>query len=782
MALAGESLVLSQARTARSSYTSRVHNALGAQMGAFPDEVKAIDRWIRDERFTGLTRAYSARQVAEQRGVLPTGYAVARNAAERFYARLRELFAEGRSITSFGPYSPGQAVAMKRAGIEGIYLGGWATSAKGSAEEDPGPDLASYPLSQVPTEAAGLVRALLTADRNQHFARSRMTDAERKATPEVDFTPFIIADADTGHGGDAHVRNLVRRFVEVGVPGYHIEDQKPGVKKCGHQGGKVLVASDEQIKRLNAARFQLDIMGVPGIIVARTDAEAANLLDGCGDDRDQPFILGATNPNVPPYRTTYLAILRRLYADGVEEINGHLIYAVSDAEYEETDAWLEQIGLLAIVDEAAAAHLADPSASAEKTLDAVADKFIEVWESEAGLTTLGQAVADVIAFRAEEGVEVELSAEEWLEFASTASWYTARAKAVALGVEAIWDADLAKTPEGYFQVRGGVRYAIAKSLAAAPFADLLWMETKTADLDEAREFAEAIHAVFPDQMMAYNLSPSFNWDTTGMTEDEMRHFPEELGKLGFVFNFITYGGHQIDGLAAEEFSTALREDGMLALARLQRKFRLVESPYRTPQTLVGGPRADAALDAASGRTATTKAMGVGSTQFQHLVQTEVPLKVLDEWLASWREHYGLEIPLKVSLRPHTAGAELLELSVFGADNEKVANIIFATIKDRRGRSIISVRDQNTFETSLRRKRLMTVLHLFLIHRYKPTSIHYLTPTEDNRHLCESLQRLGLFKTIGDEVGEIIVCDIDPEVVKTLVGSSSEARDRLIAKD
>ena len=184
-----------------------------------------------------------------------------------------------KSITTFGPYSPGQAVTMKRMGIEGIYLGGWATSAKGSITEDPGPDLASYPLSQVPDEAAGLVRALLTADRNQQYLRLQMTEEQRAATPAVDYRPFIIADADTGHGGDPHVRNLIRRFVEAGVSGYHIEDQRPGTKKCGHQGGKVLVPSDEQIKRLNTARFQLDIMRVPGIIVARTDAEAANLID-----------------------------------------------------------------------------------------------------------------------------------------------------------------------------------------------------------------------------------------------------------------------------------------------------------------------------------------------------------------------------------------------------------------------------------------------------------------------------------------------------------------------
>jgi isocitrate lyase len=750
-------------------------------MGNFADDVAATDRYMNSERFAGLIRAYSARQVVEQRGTIPSDYIVARNAAERFYARLRMLFAEKKSITTYGPYSPGQAVAMKRAGIEGIYLGGWATSAKGSADEDPGPDLASYPLSQVPTEAAGLVRALLTADRNQQFARSRMTDAERAATPEVDFTPFIIADADTGHGGDAHVRNLIKRFVEAGVPGYHIEDQKPGVKKCGHQGGKVLVAADEQIKRINSARFQLDIMGVPGIIVARTDAEAANLLDGCGDDRDQPFILGVTNTSVPPYKSAYLALLRQLHNAGVTDINGHLIYAISDDEYAETDTWLDEVGLTAAVTEAAKAHLANPNSSVDKTLDAVADKFIEAWEGQAGLMTLGQAVADLIVFSEDEGAEVGISIDEWKSFAKTASWYSMRKKARELGVDPIWEPDLAKTPEGYYQIQGGVPYAIAKSLAVAPFADLLWMETKTADLEEAREFAEAIHAVYPDKMLAYNLSPSFNWDTTGMTDDEMRKFPEELGNLGFVFNFITYGGHQIDGLASEEFSAALREDGMLALARLQRKFRLVESPYRTPQTLVGGPRADAALDAASGRTATTKAMGQGSTQFQHLVQTEVPVKVLAEWLDEWRHQYGVETALTVALRPARSGSELLELSVRNAENEKVANIVFAAIQDRRGRRFLSVRDQNTFDDELKRKRLQTLMHLFLIYRYKATAIHYLTPTDDNHRQAESLERLGLFRSTSDEIGEIIVADVDSDMIKTLVEPGSEARERLISK-
>src|ERR1700752_2226527 len=573
---------------------------------AFERDVAATQQYQDSPRFDGITRLFSARQVVEQRGTIPSDYIVAREAAQAFYPRLRELFAQRKSITTFGRYSPGQAVTMKRMGIEGIYLGGWATSAKGSISEDPGPDLASYPLSKVPDEAAGLVRALLTADRNQQYLRLRMSEEQRERTPAVDFRPFIIADADTGHGGDPHVRNLVKRFVEAGVPGYHIEDQRPGTKKCGHQGGKVLVPSDEQLKRLNTARFQLDIMRVPGIIVARTDAEAANLLDSRADERDQPFLLGAINLKIPSYKACFLAMMRRFYDQGVTELNGHLLYALPDGEYATADAWLERNGIAAAIAEAASAYQDRADQSVDALFDKVESKFVDAWQLDAGLMTYGEAVAELLEFRESEGEQLDMTVAGWRQFAERAPLYTAREKAREVGAAVGWDCELAKTPEGYYQVRGGIPYAIAKSLAAAPFADILWMETKTADLADAREFAEAIHAEFPDQMLPYNLSPSFNCDTTGMTDDEMRAFPEELGKMGFVLNFITYGGHQVDGVASEEFATALRKDGKRALGRLQRKMRLVESPYRTPQTLVGGPRSDAALAASSGRTAAPK--------------------------------------------------------------------------------------------------------------------------------------------------------------------------------
>lgn len=747
-------------------------------MPTFEEQVAEMKRWFESPRFKGIQRLYTPREVVEQRGTIRNEYTVARETAAAFHARLRELFETKGCMTSFGPYSPGEAVAMKRMGLEGIYMGGWATSAKGSADEDPGPDLASYPLSRVPDEAAGIVRALLAADRNDFFLRRQMSDEQRKAMPAVDFRPFIIADADTGHGGDAHVRNLIRRFVEVGVPGYHIEDQKPGVKKCGHQGGKVLVSEDEQIKRLSAARFQLDIMQVPGIIVARTDAESATLLDGRTDERDQPFILGATNTEVPTFRIGFLAILRALHGKGIAELTGYQLYSITKAEFDYADAWLKKSGLAAMFDDSVALY--KKGGSADAALDKVFDKFVDVWQAEANVMTYREAVAEAIRFRASEGDKLPMTDEEWLTSSATSSFFEIGAKVREMALHVVWDCEHAKTPDGYYQVRGGIDYAIAKSLAVAPYADVLWMETKTADLHDAKIFADAIHAKFPDRMLAYNLSPSFNWDSTGMTDDQMRAFPDELGKLGFVFNFITYGGHQIDGLAGEEFATALKQDGMLALARLQRKFRLLESPYRTPQTLVGGPRADAALMSLSGRTATTKAMGKGSTQFQHTLQIEVPPKLLKEWLDVWRKRHDIKEELTVQLRPHSAGSQVLELSLLSGGT-KAANVVFEPIHDRQGRSILSVRDQNTFDQKLRRKRLMTLAQLFLIHRYKADSLHYLTPSDDNHRQTEKMKERGIFSRVNDEVGQIIVADVDREKVKALIEPDKKALQALIAE-
>jgi len=739
----------------------------------FEAQIEAIQGWFDRPRFQGIVRLHSARDVAAQRGSIVAEHAVARDAAEGLYARLRELFAAGRQITTFGPYTPGQAVVQKRAGLEAIYLGGWATSAKGSQHEDPGPDLASYPLSAVPDEAAAIVRALLTADRNQHFARSRMTPEERLTSPAIDFRPFIIADADTGHGGDAHVRNLIRRFVEVGVPGYHIEDQRPGAKKCGHQDGKVLVAQAEQNKRLNAARLQLDIMGVPGIVVARTDAEAATLLDDATDERDQPFVLGATRLDVPSFRLAFIAVLHELVSLGHHDVRGHLLFDVPPAELERASAWLDRVGLRDEIALIAARSSATAPGDLDGLLEAVDGPFVDAWSAAAEVTTIGEALVAAIDARLADGGDVP-DAAALRARAGRMSFAEARSTAEALGLELAWDAERPRTPEGFYRVRGGIEYAIAKSLAAAPFADLLWMETKTADLADARRFAEAIHAVHPDKMLAYNLSPSFNWDTTGMTDEAMRRFPDELGRLGFVFDFITYGGHQVDGLATEEFATSLRRDGMLALARLQRRLRLIESPYKGPQALVGGDRLDAALSAATGRTASTRAMGKRSTHHQHLVPIEAAPARLAGWLdaADDRPDGRAAGGPSVHLVPEAAGSDHLELQVGDADGGRLV-LAHTSMVDGRGRRILVVRRLET--TASIPAGWPGLALVYLVEREHAAVVQVVAPDGTTSALVSDLDDRGVIASMTAHDDDVIVAIVDPDGLAAAVAAADAAQ-------
>ena len=252
--------------------------------------------------------------------------------------------------------------------------------------------------------------------------------------------------------------------------------------------------------------------------------------------------------------------------------------------------------------------------------------------------------------------------------------------------------------------------------------------------------------------------------------------------MGFVFNFMTYGGHQIDGVAAEEFATALKQDGMLALARLQRKMRLVESPYRTPQTLVGGPRSDAALAASSGRTATTKSMGEGSTQHQHLVQTEVPKKLLEEWLALWGEHYNLGEKLSVQFRPLRAAGEVLELGIYGGGEEKLANVLVDPSRTATAAASSRSATRTRSPRQLRQKRLMTLIHLWLIHRFKAEAVYYVTPTEDNIYQTEKMKSHGIFRDVHQDVGEIIVADVNQPRIDELLAPDRAALMRLIRKE
>lgn len=360
--------------------------------------------WETDPRWRGIRREYSPEEVLRLRGSFKIEHTIARNGAERLW----ELLNTEDYISALGALTGNQAVQQVRAGLEAIYLSGWQVAADANVAGQMYPDQSLYPANSVPEVVKKINHALQRADQIE-FAEGKIT--RHWMAP-------IMADAEAGFGGPLNAFELMKSMIEAGAAGVHFEDQLASEKKCGHLGGKVLIPSSHFIRTLTAARLAADVMDVPTLLVARTDANGAQLLTNDIDERDREFMTGE------------------------------------------------------------------------------------------------------------------------------------------------------RTAEGFYRIREGIETAIARGLAYAPYADLIWCETSKPDLKEARRFADAIHKEFPNKLLAYNCSPSFNWKKN-LSDEEIATFQKELGAMGYKFQFVTLAGFHALNFSMYELALDYKERGMSAYSKLQ---------------------------------------------------------------------------------------------------------------------------------------------------------------------------------------------------------------------
>ena len=412
--------------------------------------------WQQEPRWAGIERTYTAADVVRLRGSVVPEHTLARLGAERLW----ELLHEAEPVRALGALTGGQAVQMVKAGLRAVYLSGWQVAADANLAGHTYPDQSLYPANSAPALVKRLNAALLRADQID-WAEGR--DGTHWLAP-------ILADAEAGFGGALNAYELMRAMIEAGAAGVHYEDQLASEKKCGHLGGKVLVPTSQFVRTLNAARLAADVLGVPTLLYARTDALAAALLTSDVDEYDREFVTGE------------------------------------------------------------------------------------------------------------------------------------------------------RTAEGFYRVRDGLDQAISRALAYAPYADLLWCETSTPDMGEARAFADAVHERFPGKMLAYNCSPSFNW-SKHLDEREIAEFQERLGELGYRFQFITLAGFHSLNAGMFELARGYARDAMTAYVQLQEhEFELEEHGYTATrhQREVGAGYFDLVAQAVAPGSSTLALKGsTEEAQFEH---------------------------------------------------------------------------------------------------------------------------------------------------------------------